>query len=110
MEPGELYRADVPFSHGIGKKNRIVLIVKELKDNDVLVVESRGKPHPHLDPIGVVDFSRRGYVGLHVGGVSHFYTDNVRVLKRSLIANDPVGNLTPADYRIFFQKISALLP
>ena len=109
MAPGDLHRADVPFVDGSGKKNRIVLIVKELEDNEVLVVESRGAPHRNLELIGIVDFSRRGYAGLRVGGVSHFYANNLRILDKSCILPRPVGGLTPADFRVFFNKIDDLL-
>ena len=109
MAPGDFHRAEVPFRDGSGKKNRIVLIVKELENDDVLVIESRGALHPTLDLIGIVDFSRRGYVGLRVGGSSHFYAQNIRVLKKQIISKDPIGGLTPADFKTFFDKIDALI-
>jgi hypothetical protein len=109
MAPGDFHRAEVPFLNRPGSKNRIVLIVKELENDDVLVIESRGNPHLNLDLLGVVDFSRRGYAGLRVGGTSHFYAENLRVLKKDIISKDPVGGLTAADFKTFFDKIDALL-
>jgi len=110
MKPGDLYRAEAPFRNGPGKKTRIVLVIKELNEREVLVVESRGKHHDHLNLIGVVDFSRRGYVGIHTSGVSHFYAENIRALSKSVFAPDPLGGLTPGDFKIFFERIAPFIP
>jgi hypothetical protein len=107
MEIGDLHRAEVPFRDNPSqKKRRVVLIVQEnARRNEVVVVESRGSPHAHQNLIGVVDFSRRGYVGHGVGGKSHFYVENIRILPKSVIDSSPIGGLTPADYKVFFEKI-----
>lgn len=109
MDVGDLHLAEVPYRGGSGGKRRIVLIVKQLSSTEVLVVESRGTEHPQLDLIGIVDFSRRGYVGLPYSGRSHFYLQNLRVLDPACVVPEPVGGLTPSDFRLFFAKIDGAL-
>src|ERR1041384_2349257 len=105
MDRGDLYLADVPFREDPTRgKTRIVLVVKFLSDDKLLLVESRGKPHPNLELIGAVDFSRRGYAGRPYRGTSHFYLENVRILDRKIFRN-PIAGLTPADFKVFFDKI-----
>jgi hypothetical protein len=107
MNIGDLHRADVPFRDDPNQvKNRIVLIVEDIVGTDeVVVVESRGKPHDRLTRIGNVDFEQAPYSGSRVSGTSHFYLQNLRVLKRSVIHPSPVGGLTHSDYQTFFTII-----
>src|SRR5258706_3019078 len=103
MNAGDLYIADVPFRDRPGQKDRIVLILRTLSDTEVLVVESRGKPNDFRQLIGVIDFSRRGYLG-KFKGQSHFYHEHLRILHPSAIKNR-IGALTPEDFRLFFEKL-----
>ena len=77
MNAGDVYFAEVPFKNRHGSKVRPVVIVKILTDDEVFVVESRGKEHANLDLLGIIDFDRREYRNRAIAGKSFFYTANV---------------------------------
>lgn len=107
MTFGDLYLADVPFANRDGGKVRVVMILKVLSDADVLVLESRGKPHPNRKLIGIVDFTRRGYLGKGYGQ-SHFYREHLSVINSSSLKRR-IAALIPEDKKIFFEGVKSIL-
>ena len=111
MDPGDLCRANVSYvENGITlTKRRHVLIVDDdhANLNFVTVVESRGAPHPALSLIGVVNFEKIPYSELAnpPTGLSHFYVQNITIMRRSWLDSRPFGALSQDDFDAFFDII-----
>jgi len=111
MNPGDLWYVDVPYHDDPARsKKRVLLVVKELSETEVIVVESRGKPHPHLSLVGIIDFSRRGYLAMPCRGISHFYAENIRNVNTKIFdGKKAFGSLTPQDFKRFFDEINQVI-
>ena len=85
MNVGDIYDAEIPFDESPGSKIRPVIICHIFDDGNLLLAESRGKPHPHLELLGILDMERMPYKNRKRRGVSQFYMENIRERPASVL-------------------------
>ena len=107
MLPGDLYWADVPFTNRPGGKTRpILILVVNSEAHDVeLILEGTSKAFKNQDLVKVIDFSKRGYLGMRAQGITYFYLGGLRNDIHAADLKTKIGTMPRADFLEVMKKL-----
>jgi hypothetical protein len=75
FSPGGLYHCFLPYLNRAGGKPAYFLVLQVLdNDNSIVALRSTSQKN-NMTLLQEIDFSRRGYLGKKISGVSYFYLE-----------------------------------